>query len=116
MSTGGDSQGWNVAEEESYVRAVAQAGGFEYIDPIIAPIDYALYRNPLGFQKVPGYQDLYLAKTKLRILGSEVVPSYRLWFRVDLGARTVWKLWVEVAPPEDMGLADDPWGDDDLPL
>ena len=116
MNTDGNSEGWQVAEDESYVRSVASAGGYEYIDEIIAPVDYALSRNPTGFTKIPGYESIYLAKTKLRFLRNEIVPSYRLWFRVDAKRRRVWKLWIEIAPPEDMGFADDPWDDDEIPF
>jgi len=66
---------------------------------------------------VPGFPGIHLAKTKLRLLGLEVIPSYRLWFRVDEAHRAVHKLWVEIAPPEDMGYGQSFWDEeDDLPF
>ena len=113
--TGGTPiSGWRVFEEESYNRAVAQLGTHEYFDDALAPVEYALHRNPLGFKKVPGFETLYLAKTKLRLFGLEIIPSYRLWFRIDVHDRAVAKLWVEIAPPEDMGIADDPFDPDEI--
>lgn len=109
--------GWQVIEEDSYERAIAQGGSYEFFDEALAPIEYALHRNPLGFPAVPGFRDVHLAKTKLRIFGPEVIPSYRLWFRVDEDRRTVHKLWVEIAPPEDMGIGESFCDeDDDLPF
>jgi len=99
--------GWEIIEEDSYERAVAQLGTHEFFDEVLAPITYALNRDPTGFREIPGFQDIYLAKTKLRFIGMEIVPSYRLWFKVDYALRRVLKLWVELAPPEDMGLWDD---------
>jgi hypothetical protein len=104
--------GWTVIEEQSYEIAVAQCGTYQFFDEALAPLDYALHRNPLGFEAVQGYPDIYLARTKLRLLGPEIIPSYRLWFRVFPQKREVHKLWVEIAPPEDMGL----WDDDEVPF
>lgn len=105
--------GWEVFEEGSYERAVAQLGTHEFFDDALAPITYALSRNPAGFRKIPGFQDLHLAKTKLRFIGLEIIPSYRLWFRIDHAQRSVYKLWVDMAPPEDMGLKSSLWDDED---
>jgi hypothetical protein len=99
--------GWEVFEEESYERAVAQLGTHEFFDEGLAPITYALNRDPTGFQKVPGFPDIHLAKAKLRFIGMEIVPSYRLWFRINPVAMCVYKLWIDLAPPEDMGFWDE---------
>lgn len=110
-------RGWQVIEQESYERAVAQCGSHEFFDDALAPIEFALHRNPTGFPSVPGFQGIHLAKTKLRISGLDVIPSYRLWFRVDEEGRRVFKLWVEIAPPEDMGLGESFWDEeDDIPF
>ncbi len=117
MSTGGNNgDGWEVVEEETYALSTQYCGGSEYVDSITGQVDYALSRKPTGFFKIPGYQTLYLAKTKLRIVGSEITPSFRIWFRIDAKKRTVIKLYIEIAPPEDMGFADDPFDPDEVPF
>lgn len=115
MPTGSDGreEGWQILEEESFARAVAQCGTHYFFDEALAPIDYALNRNPLGFPEVPGFPNIRLAKTKLRLLKTtEIIPSYRLWFRVDEATRIVHKLYVEIAPPEDMGFGESLWDED----
>ena len=76
LNSGGS--GWQVIEEDSYQRAVAQCGSYEFFDDALAPIEYALHRNPQGFPEVPGFPAIHLAKTKLRLSGLEVIPSYRV--------------------------------------
>lgn len=107
-----DGRGWAVREEHTYELAVAQCGGYQFFDEALAPLEYALHRNPEGFDLVPGFKDIYIARTKLRLLGAEIIPSYRLWFRIDQASREVHKLWVEIAPPEDIGL----WDSDESPF
>lgn len=102
-----DGNGWIIRDEHSYELAAAQCGAYPLLDDALAPLDYALHRNPLGFDQVPGYPGIYIARTKLRLFGLEIIPSFRLWFRVDIDRREVHKLWVEIAPPDDMGLWDD---------
>jgi len=116
MSTGGNNEGWEVVEEETYALSAQYCGGAEYVDSITEQVDYSLSRNPKGFLNIPGYQNLYLAKTKFRIVGPEVTPSFRIWFRVDTKRRQVHKLYIEVAPPEEMGFADDPFDRDEKPF
>jgi len=116
MSTAGNNQGWEVVEEETYALSVQYCGGAEYIDSITEQVDYSLSRNPTGFSLIPGYQNLYLAKTKLRIVGSDVTPSFRIWFRVDSKRQRVVKLYIEITPPEEMGFADDPFDPDEIPF
>ena len=110
------SDGCQVLEEESYQRAVAQCGSYEYLDDTLAPVDFALHRNPLGFAEVPSFPGIHLAKTKLRFAGLEIVPSFRMWLRVDVAARRVHKVCVEIAPPDDMGFARDPWDENEIPF
>lgn len=114
---GNGALGWQIVEADSYERAVAQCGSHQFFDQALAPIDYALNQNPTGFRLVPGSSFLYLAKTKLRLNGLEVIPSFRLWFRINEESRTVTKLWVEIAPPEDMGIGESLWdSEDDIPF
>jgi hypothetical protein len=115
MNSGGNN-GWNVLEEESFELSVAQSGGYQYIDVVLGPVDYALSKNPTSFPQVPGFTSLYIAKTKLRIFDRQVIPSYRLWFRADATKRVVSKLWIELCPPAEMGIADDPWDDEEIPF
>ena len=114
-SSAGNGSGWQVVDEESYERAVAQCGSFPYLDEILAPVDYALHRNPTGFPVVPGYANLYLAKTKLRFIRSEVIPSFKLWFRANNDNRMVHKLYIEITPPEEIPYGESFW-DEDLPF
>lgn len=109
------ASGWNFVEEDSWERALAQLGGARKVDRAIAPIIDALHRNPEGFDRVPDLPNHYLARTRLAIRDLDLIPSYRVWFRTDPAARTVHLLWIEIAPPEDMGLTDDLW-DDDIPF
>lgn len=76
-------------------------------DEALAAITYSLHRNPLGFPTMPNVRGIYLAKTKLKIIGREIIPSYRLWFRVSEADKTVFKLWVEMSPPDDMAFWDE---------
>lgn|SRR5579871_4827207 len=109
----GPPRGWQIVEEQSWDVAVANCGTHQFFDDALAPIDYALHRNPLGLPVVPGFPNLRIAKTKLRFIGGEIIPSYRIWVRLDEQNRVVYKLWVEIAPPEDMGLWDE---DDEIPF
>jgi hypothetical protein len=104
--------GWKIVEEESYDRAVAQIATHESLDVALELISYGLYRNPQGYPKT-AYANIHLAKTKLRFTDSEIIPSYRLWFKVDIITETVHKLWIDIAPPEDMGFWDE---EDDAPF
>lgn len=103
--------GWQIGEEESYVRSVAQCGGYEVVDRALAAVTYSLHRNPTGWPLVFPKASVYLAKTKLRLILPEVIPAYLLWFRLDEPNRYVWKLWVELASPEEMLTGDSFWDD-----
>lgn len=98
--------GWSLIESENYERAVAQCGGARCVDDAIAPIIYALHRQPLAFPEtdVPG---VYLARTKLRFNGPDVTLSHSVWFKADEIVRTVELLWVEYTNPDDIGGEDD---------
>jgi hypothetical protein len=117
INSDGNSGGWQIVEEESYALSVSQCGTFEFFDEALAPIEYALSRNPLGFPAVPGFPNIHRAKTKLRVFAQMVIPSYRLWFRVNTETKFVHKLFIEIAPPEDMAFGDSLCDkDDDLPF
>ena len=103
---------WQIVEAHSFPVSVASLGTAEDIDCALQNVDFALYRNPLGFSIVPGTRTIRLAKTKLRISGLQVVPAYRLWFRVDIENRIVTKLYVELCPVAEMDCSYS--SDDDL--
>ena len=95
--------GWEIVEEASYARSVAEIHEIlAHLDEAVAPLDYALHRNPEGFPQVPGIDGILLAKTSIRFVGTRVIPSLKLWFRIDRGARRVHKLWLAVSRPEEM--------------
>lgn len=109
--------GWEIVEDANYPLSVGKLGGAAWVDWATAPILYSLSRNPLGFELVPGHASVRLAKTSLRIEGSELFPGLNLWFKAEEGARRVVLLWVEVTPSGDLALTDDFWRDpwDDAP-
>lgn len=111
-SGGTPSHGWQIVEDPSFELAVSQCGSHEFFDEALAPVIWGMHRNPKGFDQVPGFPGIYIARTKIRLIGLEIIPSYRLWFRIVDETRTVHKLWVELAPPEDIGLTDNLWDDD----
>lgn len=106
------SEGWHIVDEDSFERAVAQCGSYEYFDSILAALEYALHRNPEGFPKVDEAKNIYLARTKIQFSGAMVIPAFHLWFRLDLENKTVHKLWLELSAPDDMDI----WSDDDSPF
>lgn len=93
---------WQIREEASYAVSAENAGSMDDVDSALANVTYALHRNPLGFHKLPGTKSIYVAKTKLRITGTKVIPAYMLYFRLDADDEIVCKLWVEMCPPSDM--------------
>jgi hypothetical protein len=98
---------YQIAEENSYLPSVSALGRVNEIEENIGFIDYALHRAPQGFPIVEGMTTVRLAKTKMRISLSEIVPAYRLWFRIDEGKKVVHKLYLELCPPSDMAFDDE---------
>ena len=76
----------------------------------------AIESNPLAFPEVPGLDGIHLARTKLAIRDLEIIPALRVWFRPSKQSNTVYLLWVELAPPEDMGLGENLWDPDEEPF
>jgi hypothetical protein len=110
MNLGGNESDWEIIDGgETFRESVQRCGGPQLVAEILAPVEYALRRNPFGFAKIGSYSTLWLAKTKLRIRRLEVLPACRMWFTVDASARRVCKLFVEFSSPEDMALSDDLW-------
>lgn len=106
---------WQVLEEPSYAHSVSLIGDMEAIDEALRFVDYALHRNPMGFPRLPNTKAIFIAKTKLRVTGLEIIPAYRLFVRVDKEQRCVFKLWVEACPPAEM-IYGDSFNDDDEDL
>lgn len=97
---------WAVVEENSFERSAAQLGGLKWVDRALAPVMLALEGNPLVFPVVPGTNGIRIARTLLVINELELIPSLRVWFRASEPNRTVYMLYVELAPPEDMGIGE----------
>lgn len=100
---------WAIVEENSFERSAAQLGGLKWVDRALAPVMLAIEGNPLAFPIVPGTNDIRVARTLLIINDLELIPSLRVWFRVSSQSQTVYMLYVEVAPPEDMGIGESVW-------
>ena len=117
-STGGGfgSSGWQIVEADSFDESVLQAGGHPEVDEGLAWVDEALNKRPLGFNRLHPNSNIYFVKTKLRIKGAKVFPSYRLLFSVDAATKTVTKLHVKACEPDEMPFADDPWNDGESPF
>ena len=102
----GADENWDVHEEHSF-SASADKIGVRLVDDALGPVKRGLNRNPLGFRKVPGFYDIYFARTKFRISGGDVLPSLTLWFRPNEAARSVALLYVELSRPDEMFLNDE---------
>ena len=72
----------------------------------LAPIMNAIEGNPLSFEEVPGLKGIRLARTTIAVRGLKLVPAMRVWFRATVDIKTVYLLYVELAPPEDMAIGD----------
>lgn len=100
---------WHVVEEHSFEIAAAQLGGLQKVDRALAPIMSGIYGNPLGYAVVPGSNGIRLARTRLVIDKLELIQALRVWFRVNEATQTVYLLYAEIAPPEDMEIGDSIW-------
>lgn len=99
MNWGGKStKQRTLVEEPSFSEAVKRLGGAEKIDPALDALIGALSRNPEGFETVPGFGPIRLAKTD-PIDHGEAVPGLRLWFAVK-DSDHVHLLWIEAIPEE----------------
>ena len=115
MVGGFGSSGWDIEEHDSYDESVLQCGGHVEIDDALAWLDLFLNRNPLAFPSLTPASNIRVAKTKMRIKGTRVFPSYRLLFTADVSTRKVTKLHVSVCQPEEMAYGD-PWGNEEPPF
>mgnify|MGYP001546571159 CR=1 FL=1 len=97
--------GWQIVEADSFERGVASCGGHQSVEEAIAPIKLGVSSNQTKFLSTD-FPDIYLAKTKLRWNGPEIVMAHSVWFRVIDASRTVELLWVEWTNPENGGWSD----------
>ncbi len=104
---------WQVLEANSYLPSVKLLGNLAEIESYVENIDYSLHRNPLGWPLVPGTKTIQIAKTKFRITAEKIIPSFRMWFRVDHEARQVHKLYLELCPADELRFDSD---DEDIPF
>lgn len=58
--------------------------------------------NPHGFDEVPGFPGIHIAKTKVIVDGNKIIPALTLWFRIDEVSRVVTKLYIEMTDPDEM--------------
>lgn len=93
--------GWEIVESEDFLRAVAQCGGAEKVDEVLAPILYGLHKVPEGFPET-NTAGVRIAKTHLQMNGPDIVLSHTLWFRIKAELQQVELLWVEVTRPDDL--------------
>lgn len=103
--------GWEIIEADSFERGIAQCGGHAVVEERIAVVKHGLSRDPFGYLETQ-LAGIWLAKTKVRWEGSEIVPAYAVRYRISPESRTVTLLHIEWAAPED-DLWDDGW--DDIP-
>ena len=76
------------------------------MEEIIAPIKLGLSREPSGFHETI-VDGIWIARTKLRMNGPDIVLSHCVWFRMVPERREVRMLWVEITGPENMDWDDD---------
>jgi len=76
-------------------------GGAKVVDAVLAPILYAVSRNPKGFPKVRD-PDIYLARTALQMNGPDIVLAHSLWFQLFETDMKVELKWVETTDPEEL--------------
>lgn len=92
---------WQVIEGGDFERGALHCGGLSVIEEVIAPIKLGLHRHPRGFRETE-VAGVWIAKTKLRINGPDVVLSHTVWFKIEEEDRTVVMLWVEISDPGEM--------------
>lgn len=81
---------------------MAQCGGAEKVDAIIAPIIYSLHRQPESWPIADELRNIRIAKTKIRFVGSEIILGHSVWFRVMATSFEVELLFVELTDPTEL--------------
>lgn len=93
--------GWEIVETDSYKLGVAQCGGAEHVDHVLAPILYSLHRNPQSWPFVDEGRKIRIAKTDLRFDGPEIILQHSVRFRILEAENKVELLFVEITPTDD---------------
>lgn len=107
-SMAGSAPGWVIREEDSYDRCVAKLGGARKIDRALELLIGQLGGNPRHFP-LAGHDTIRLARTRIVMVGKEIIPALSLRFRVEQ-PNVVCLLHLEIALPEEIGFGDGwPW-------
>jgi hypothetical protein len=94
---------WELIEDENFRTSLEMiCEDVLSLAPAIAIIDHGLRRNPTKFRQIPGFGNVYIAKTKVIITPDFFVPALRLWFAVDEAAHEVHKTWIDLVPVEEL--------------
>ena len=89
-------RGRGLREEHSFTQAVAKLGGAKLVDTALETIYEALRLHAEGFDEVPGWEPIRLAKTLSVDWPAGSVPALRIWFEI-IDDNTVSLLHVEIA-------------------
>jgi hypothetical protein len=88
-------------EEDAFTEAVKKLGGHEKIDDALECILEALSLRPEGFDLVPGWEPIRLAKTVAFTYEGEEIPALRVWFRI-VSDELVSLMYVEAVPDSEI--------------
>lgn len=93
--------GRSLREEQTFKDSVKQLGGAETVDVALSAIIDGLSNRPEGFDPVPGYGSLRIAKTiAITRVDGTVFPALRVWFSIH-DETTVSLLYVEKIPDDE---------------
>lgn len=81
-------------EEKSFSDSAGKLGGSKRVDAALEAILDALTLRPEGFDLVPGWGSIRIAKTVTATQAGEEVPAVRLWFTI-VDENVVSLLYVE---------------------
>lgn len=93
------NEGRTLREEQSYKDSVKQLGGAERIDIALESIIEALSNRPEGFDLIPDFEPIRIAKTDHVSRPGGDIPALRLWF-VIASDTEVSLLYAEKIPDE----------------
>lgn len=88
-----------IREEKSFEDSVRQLGGSELVDEALSVICEALSCRPEGFDLIPGFEPIRIAKTDRVARPKGNIPALRVWFVIS-DDTTVSLLYAEEIPQE----------------
>lgn len=93
--------GRRLEELPSFADSVQAIGDVKLIDTALAAVMDGLCNRPEGFDLVPGFDPIRIAKTD-RIVRSDksIIPAIRLWFVIE-SETTIKLLYVEEIPDDE---------------